>query len=90
MPSMLGGFINSPPPTSRRGGRVDSFARLGSLTLRGEVHPAYKRSSTPHEATAQKFSNEIPTKFLGKADRIAIFAFEEFPHDSDEITNIRA
>jgi len=36
------------------------------------------REGVPHKNRCKNFS----TKFLGKAERMAIFSFEEFPHES--------
>jgi hypothetical protein len=49
-------------------------------------------SNTPdlEGAPPQKLLQEFFKRILGNGARIAIFAFEEFPHDSDEIPNFRA
>jgi len=55
------------------------------------THAYYDGTPSPRPAGAwlPVCPPSSPTKHLGKAARVAMLAFEEFPHDSDEIPDFR-
>jgi hypothetical protein len=72
-----------------RGG-LPSICRCGIEFLKSS-RPCREQSVFPTTKFPATIPTTIPTtKFLGKADETAIFVFEEYPHDSDEIPNFRA
>jgi len=92
---------NRASPGSTNTGNHHPLARTGSSKSRLVNHPrphwvtaaAFWLSNIPDiEAppTKKHCPKKIPTKFLGKSDRISIFAFEVICHDSDATPSLHA